>query len=373
MGNRIFLVTDNHNLVSMTQEPYDSEDLLQDLLARYPDLLASDQIGIGPRRWLLISREISVPDQEFSSSGRWSLDHLFLDQDGIPTLVEVKRSTDTRIRREVVGQMLDYAANAVSYWKPEELRAQFEARVGDSDPNEILAATLGVNSADVFWTSVETNLRAGRIRMIFVADEIPDELRRIVEFLNEQMTPAEVLAIAIRHYSGQEQRSLVPTLYGKTAKAQGSKSSGRGQTWSEDSFFTALSESAGPQAAEIAHQILRWAQSRGLRIWWGSGKQQGSFFPILDRPGSSPFPIGVWTYGSIEIQFQHLQNRMPFNDPQLRREFLDRLNEIPGVSLPDDSLGRRPSFPIRALTDEARLHQFLAVLDWFVEVVLAHT
>ena len=28
-----------------------------------------------------------------------------------PTLVEVKRSSDTRIRREVVGQMLDYAAN----------------------------------------------------------------------------------------------------------------------------------------------------------------------------------------------------------------------------------------------------------------------
>jgi hypothetical protein len=26
-------------------------------------------------------------------AGRWSLDHLFLDQDAIPTLVEVKRGT----------------------------------------------------------------------------------------------------------------------------------------------------------------------------------------------------------------------------------------------------------------------------------------
>jgi hypothetical protein len=45
-----------------------------------------------------------------------------LDQDAIPAIVEVKRSTDTRIRREVVGQMLDYAANSVvycrgSFWK----------------------------------------------------------------------------------------------------------------------------------------------------------------------------------------------------------------------------------------------------------------
>lgn len=58
---------------------------------------------------------------------RWSVDHLFLDQDGVPTLVEVKRSTDTRIRREVVGQLLEYAANATAYWASEELQLSFEA------------------------------------------------------------------------------------------------------------------------------------------------------------------------------------------------------------------------------------------------------
>jgi len=50
---------------------------------------------------------------------RWDLadgvlDHLLLDQDGIPTFVECKRASDTRIRREVVAQMLDYAATALS-------------------------------------------------------------------------------------------------------------------------------------------------------------------------------------------------------------------------------------------------------------------
>src|SRR6185312_796656 len=57
----------------------------------------------------------------------WSLDHLFLDEEGVPMLVEVKRSTDTRIRREVVGQMLDYAANALSYWNVAAIKARFEA------------------------------------------------------------------------------------------------------------------------------------------------------------------------------------------------------------------------------------------------------
>ena len=53
---------------------------------------------------------------------RWSLDHLFLDQEGIPTFVECKRSTDTRARREVVAQMLDYAANGLQYWSMERIQ-----------------------------------------------------------------------------------------------------------------------------------------------------------------------------------------------------------------------------------------------------------
>jgi hypothetical protein len=51
---------------------------------------------------------------------------LFLDQYAVPTIVEVKRS-DSRVRREVVGQMLDYAANAVVCWPVEALRTRFEA------------------------------------------------------------------------------------------------------------------------------------------------------------------------------------------------------------------------------------------------------
>jgi len=122
----IYLVRDNGDLVAMSEGPYDSEEVLQDLLARYPDLLAGDQAAGRQQRWLLVCRESPVPG-ELDGSARWSVDHLFLDADGVPTLVEVKRSSDTRIRREVVGQMLDYAANAVAFWPVEKIRAEFEA------------------------------------------------------------------------------------------------------------------------------------------------------------------------------------------------------------------------------------------------------
>lgn len=111
----IYIVQPDGKLAPLAQREYESEALLQRLLGSYPTLLAGDQISPeSPRRWLLVSREYGVPDAE-DAAPRWSLDHLFLDQEGVPTLVEVKRASDTRIRREVVGQMLDYAANAVKH------------------------------------------------------------------------------------------------------------------------------------------------------------------------------------------------------------------------------------------------------------------
>ena len=123
----VFVLRDTDTLVAMQPASFVTEDDFQDLIARFPALLAGDQIDTRvPRRFLLVRREQGVADGE-GAGARWSLDHLFLDQDGVPTLVEVKRASDTRLRREVVGQMLDYAANGVQYWPVEALRAQVEA------------------------------------------------------------------------------------------------------------------------------------------------------------------------------------------------------------------------------------------------------
>lgn len=107
MTGRIYLLKDNSDLMAMEEAPYDSEKLLQEMLAQYPDLLAGEQINSDePRRWLLVTREMPVQGDE-DDSPRWSLDHLFLDQDAVPTLVEVKKGSSTDIRRKVIGQMLD--------------------------------------------------------------------------------------------------------------------------------------------------------------------------------------------------------------------------------------------------------------------------
>jgi hypothetical protein len=217
-------------LVEMREQAYDSEDLLQGLLAKYPDLLAGgDQLAGSPRRWLLVKREAGIPDREAGGS-RWSLDHLFIDQEAVPTLVEVKRSDDTRIRREVVGQMLDYAANGVVYWPAERLRANFEARCAKEgkDAEEVFRSSLGDDlEPEWFWGEVEQNLRSGRIRLVFVSDLIPPELRRVIEFLNERMSPTEVVGVEIKQYVGQGKlTTLVPRIVGQTEQARAQKPGG---------------------------------------------------------------------------------------------------------------------------------------------------
>ncbi len=66
-------------------------------------------------------------------------------------------------------------------------------------------------------------MRAGKVRLIFVTDQIPAELRRIVEFLNQQMDPAKMLAAEIKQRAGQGMRSLVPRVVGQTVEAQRKK------------------------------------------------------------------------------------------------------------------------------------------------------
>ncbi len=375
MSDGIFLIQADGQLVEMTEQAYDSEALLQRLLADYPSLLAGNQINPStPRRWLLVRREAGLPSDE-AGANRWSVDHLFLDQEGIPTLVEVKRSTDTRIRREVVGQMLDYAANAVVYWPIEQIRAFLDATCQQQgvDVDQAVLDLLG-DDADLeqFWQGVKTNLQAGRVRMIFVADVIPAELRRIVEFLNEQMTPAEVLAVEIKQFAGQGLKTLVPRVMGQTAEAQQKKSTGTRESrkWDETSFMETLRANTDPDRVAAARTLLEWAQKKMTRVWWGEGTRSGSFVPVLEHHGQSHYVIAVWTYGSVEMGFQWMKTRPPFHDEAKRRELLQRLNAIPGITLPADSIGRRPNFSLSILTNADILTQFLAIMDWFIEEIM---
>ena len=262
---RIYTKAAGGALEPMEEAPFSTEDQLQELIADHPELLDGKQIRpADPRRWLLVTREKGIAEN-IDSGARWALDHLLVDQDAMPTLVEVKRGRNPEIRRAVVGQMLEYAAHAAQSWTAPELRRAFEEST--SAPDDELAQLLQEDEpldADGFWQRVATNLAASRLRLLFVADEIPDPLKRVVEFPNGQMPDLEVLAVEIKQFHGTSTQTLVPRVIGRIEK----QSTGRTPPIPPESFLEKL---PSDQVRSTAARLLHVAEQNGAALASGAG------------------------------------------------------------------------------------------------------
>jgi len=269
--------------------------------------------------------------------------------------------------------MLDYAANAVTYWNLDSLRESYEDRLrakGD-DPEHEVAVVTEDPDADYgeCWERAKTNLRAGRIRLVFVADVIPPELQRVVEFLNERMSPTEVLAVEIRQYTGEGgEQVLVPRVLGQTVDARLRKTSiGQrpSKQWDEASFLEEIESKAGHIAADAARSIFDWSRDRSLRLRFGKGAVEGTLAVILDVAGTAyrPFYVGT-TNAKIEFNLTDMQS--PLDTDSKKREFIRRLNEIEGVQFSDAFIGRRPWIHLSTLANDETLTKLFEAIDWFL-------
>ncbi len=329
MSGKIYLIKDDNELVEMEEKDYEKELILQKLIADHPDLLAGEQMDSeNPRRWLLVRKEMGIPFEEEGAKSL-SLDHLFLDHEGIPTLVEVKRSSDTRSRREVVAQMLDYAANAVVYVPANEIREKIESEYDLALEEDFLDKGMDIEK---FWQSVKTNLQAGKIRMVFVADKIPKELQRIIEFMNEQMSPAEVLAVEIKQYvnSSNEIKTLVPRVLGQTAEAQIKKQNGSKEPiLNKHIFFKNLDQ----YGKEFFEDLFDFSKKNNLIIRWGTKgfslnlEVDGNFVSFLQGYSSmSKFGQSIIsTVGRIE---KKVKNGNKINEEYMEVLKLENFNPV---------------------------------------------
>ena len=321
-------VKQGETYVPMRERPYESEALLQRLLAQHPEMLASTDTR--ETSLLLIRREAAVADAA-EGGGRWSLDHLYVDANGLPTLVEVKRSSDTRGRREVVAQMLDYAANAKLSFGVERIVAWLEedAQSRGTTVDRLLSEALGVDDPEAFWQTVGVNLDAERFRLIFVSDVIAPELRRIIEFLNSQMTQTEVLAIEVKQYadSAGRQQTIVPRLIGDTAQARQTKRAGDASKRIDRHRLLTGLEQLSQDTAVAAAALLDWAErDPRLEVTWNTTGNIGI------RGVRSPL-LRLWPDGLLEVRFETLSASETGWGPEQVEDLAQRLNAISGVEL----------------------------------------
>jgi hypothetical protein len=129
-------------------------------------------------------------------SGTGKADVVIVDASGEITAVECKLRANPEIRRHVVGQLLAYssAISQMSFADFDDAFARSEAKaslsealVADSDVDEELGAAVG------------DNLRSGSMTLIVAVDEITDELKHIVSYLNfHTTTDVNFLAFEMR-------------------------------------------------------------------------------------------------------------------------------------------------------------------------------
>ncbi|RVE99717.1 hypothetical protein CN172_01015 [Sinorhizobium meliloti] len=359
----IFIVGTDNKLTELDRTDYDSEDLFQRLLVDHPAML---RLASGPEgKMLLVRRELPVPDAQ-NGSDRWSLDHLFLDRQGVPVLVEVKQASDTRARREVVAQMLDYAANGVAYWPIDRIVQAYRdtATAAGLEPDSHLAAFLDNADAESFWRAVEANLRSGRVRMLFVADRIPKELSRIVEFLNEQMRPAEVLAIEIEQFaSATGIRTLVPRLVGQTERAQTVKAvTEPADRLSKDEWLESLERVHGARARAGTERAVNWFRANDYDVVVTNS--QDSLAAGILRPGGRLTYIFFMrkTSGRIETSLANLSTIPAYGPNEARGALLNAMRAWPSSTLKaSDKLTGWPSVSMEELEQEQLWEAFTAL------------
>lgn len=175
--------------------------------------------------------------------------------------------------------------------------------------------------------------------MLFVADAIPSELRRIIEFLNEQMNPAEVIGVELRQYEGQGLKTLVPLVVGQTQEAtQKRNPTARSERkWDEEFVFAELRTRCLESEIAVARQVADWMKSSGGKVWFGNGQVSGSMSAgFSNRDGVEMWPIFLYTYGRVQLQFQFMKSKPFFDLIDNRRELMRRLNTIKGVSISED-------------------------------------
>ncbi len=162
----------------------------------------------------------------------------------------------------------------------------------------------------------ESNLRSGKVRLLFVTDETPRELRRLVEFLNEKMADVEVLAVEIKQFVNNDQKVLVPRVIGLTERGRGGKGAELPPRKHIDR--TAFLGACTPAIARFFARVLDLAEKRGYLIYWG---MVGFSVRVQLADGAGSFVYG-FPSGEFQFYFNQLTNFDPETLKKLRKDLL---------------------------------------------------
>ena len=188
------------------------EEWMQILLEKSPSILPTGNISSVYAPLVCLAREVETP------SGY--IDNLYISAKGYIVLVETKLWRNPEARREVVGQILDYAKD-IQKWNYENVDAVYRKyhHTNESLFSRMVADNLcDASDEAVFVDTVEKNLKASRFLLMIVGDGIREGVEKMSEFLNQNPTMQYHFALCeLEVYELENgKRLVVPQLTAKT-------------------------------------------------------------------------------------------------------------------------------------------------------------
>jgi hypothetical protein len=217
----LVLIDDNAPTTVVPRVPEGSataEHPLRDLIYARPEILPVAQIEPEIGKIVAVATEVNLPGAGF-------IDVLLVSEFGRLIVVECKLWRNPQARREVVGQILDYARELARYGY-EDLQRVISNRVGKRGNVlfELARSAGGAMSEVDFVDRVARDLSAGRFLLLIAGDGITEGTQRIGEYLGAQAGLAFDLGlIEIAEYrfhdplTGGERRIVQPRLLARTA------------------------------------------------------------------------------------------------------------------------------------------------------------
>lgn len=362
---RLVLIED-HVATALEQKSFLDEASLQTLLEEHPELIALDDVDPSASALIPIGREVGLAGQ--------SLDLLFIDLGGRLVAVETKLRKNPEVRREVIGQVLEYGAY-LSSWTIEDVEAQATRYFSDPHTPErfrgqnLYEAMSGLNASLSSEESLdEPSLRdriserieAEELVLIIAVDRIVDALRQTVTFVNGA-SRFGIYLLEIQEYplpDGAKIASLAA--FGGVTGTRSGLSSARG-VWDESRFLKTLDEQSEPEDRAVIQELYSFIQSEADSVIWGTGKIQGSAGFGVRHAGARFALFGILTRGWAYIAIDALNKRVPL---PARKSFLETLRSLGVAAATEATLESGQWLDIKAnlLRDKTDLERFKAAI-----------
>ena len=153
------------------------EHPLRDLIFAHPGLLPLHELDAGIGRVVAVAKELALPGAGF-------IDVLLVSEHGRLIVVECKLWRNPQARREVVGQVLDYAGE-LAWLGYEGLQRAISSSL--RQPGNVLHALIaqagGTISESALVDRVDRDLAAGRFLLLIVGDGVSEGAQRSGAFL----------------------------------------------------------------------------------------------------------------------------------------------------------------------------------------------